>query len=567
MLGFSGYPKPYLAVGQLLNAGTVNRGGWVQLFIYTSFDKPSRITKGDHQIDFAYGADRARWKRVDTDTAANNVTTTYYLGGIEKVVSGSGTRFKRTIGGVAIWTHDGNGALLKRQTLFKDALGSVVALRDSATGVLSPTAFNPWGERVLAGNFNDVLDGSQLTPYLDLFGTSTTRGFTGHEMLDAVGVIHMNGRIYDPRLGRFLQADSFVDGVTDTQGYNRYSYVGNNPLSYTDPTGHFKLKEAAGFILAVVVSVACYGACIPSVWAAWGAAAGFVGGYIATGTAEGAFSGALSGAITGYLGGAFFNAGTIGFESYVGWSALGGGVTSLIGGGKFGHGFVAAGTGALAGRINLGSTQGPVAALARTFVRSVIGGTISQATGGKFANGAAYAAFASIVAEAASYYSENPYPGESYTDFMYRTRGVEVVAYEDVSYWSGRIVIRTAPTMSDVTNFAAGFGDSASFGYTRATRAVLDIGSVDTTSDAYQAGSDLETYSGYVTGAKGLTSAGKTIMKGRAWRSNSVTSRATRSRIIQSGVNEAKGVLSDMGKGLTAGELNDYLFNKTIEDY
>jgi RHS repeat-associated protein len=38
----------------------------------------------------------------------------------------------------------------------------------------------------------------------------TTRGSNGHEMVDSVGIIHMNGRIYDPTLGRFLQADSFV---------------------------------------------------------------------------------------------------------------------------------------------------------------------------------------------------------------------------------------------------------------------------------------------------------------------------------------------------------------------
>lgn len=41
----------------------------------------------------------------------------------------------------------------------------------------------------------------------------------------------MNGRIYDPVLARFLQADPFVDGVTNTQGYNRYSYVHTNPLN------------------------------------------------------------------------------------------------------------------------------------------------------------------------------------------------------------------------------------------------------------------------------------------------------------------------------------------------
>ena len=49
----------------------------------------------------------------------------------------------------------------------------------------------------------------------------------------------MNGRIYDPQLGRFLSADAVIDGALNLQGYNRYSYVGNNPLKYSDPSGHF----------------------------------------------------------------------------------------------------------------------------------------------------------------------------------------------------------------------------------------------------------------------------------------------------------------------------------------
>ena len=49
----------------------------------------------------------------------------------------------------------------------------------------------------------------------------------------------MNGRIYDPTLGRFLQADPHIQAPKNSQNYNRYSYVLNNPLSYTDPSGYF----------------------------------------------------------------------------------------------------------------------------------------------------------------------------------------------------------------------------------------------------------------------------------------------------------------------------------------
>src|SRR5262249_43418624 len=69
------------------------------------------------------------------------------------------------------------------------------------------------------------------------FSLMTHHGFTSHEMLDNLNLVHMNGRVYDPIIGRFLSADPFIDGAGSTQGWNRYAYVHNNPLSYTDPSG------------------------------------------------------------------------------------------------------------------------------------------------------------------------------------------------------------------------------------------------------------------------------------------------------------------------------------------
>jgi len=64
------------------------------------------------------------------------------------------------------------------------------------------------------------------------------RGYTGHEMLDDLGLIHMNGRIYDPLLGRFLSADVVIQAPFNLQGYNRYTYTLNSPLNLTDPSGY-----------------------------------------------------------------------------------------------------------------------------------------------------------------------------------------------------------------------------------------------------------------------------------------------------------------------------------------
>jgi RHS repeat-associated protein len=73
----------------------------------------------------------------------------------------------------------------------------------------------------------------------------TPRGFTGHEMLDDLGLVHMNGRIYDPLLGRMLSADLVVQNPADLQSYNRYSYVQNRPLTLTDPTGFNSMGSAS----------------------------------------------------------------------------------------------------------------------------------------------------------------------------------------------------------------------------------------------------------------------------------------------------------------------------------
>ncbi len=79
------------------------------------------------------------------------------------------------------------------------------------------------------------------------FDTSiTTRGFTGHEQIDAVGLVHMNGRVYEPTLGRFLSADPIVEAIDNLQTYNRYSYVRNNPVTLTDPTGFQSADGDAG---------------------------------------------------------------------------------------------------------------------------------------------------------------------------------------------------------------------------------------------------------------------------------------------------------------------------------
>jgi RHS repeat-associated protein len=72
---------------------------------------------------------------------------------------------------------------------------------------------------------------------------TTHRGFTQHEHLDDSQLIHMNGRLFDYRLGRFLGVDPIIQFPTNSQSFNPYAYLMNNPLSGTDPTGYAAAKD------------------------------------------------------------------------------------------------------------------------------------------------------------------------------------------------------------------------------------------------------------------------------------------------------------------------------------
>ena len=231
----------------------------------------------------------------------------------------------------------------------------------------------------------------------------------------------LNGRIYDAGTGRMMQADPVVQAPSNLQNYNAFSYVINNPLSYTDPSGYFFkalgkfVKKYWRVIAAAVVTYFTAGAVggWAASWAAGafgagttaaavaggaltGAIAGAAGGLVATGTLKGALTGAVTGAAFGGLGG-YGKAMQWGKEAFVGTHAMVGGVLSELQGGKFGHGFITAG-------VMKGVGMGVDANIdmndvSKTVVMAIAGGTVSKLTGGKFGNGAVTSAIQFVVNE------------------------------------------------------------------------------------------------------------------------------------------------------------------------
>jgi RHS repeat-associated protein len=120
--------------------------------------------------------------------------------------------------------------------LLRDHLGSASVTVKEDSGALTKYAelrYKPWGEdRPTSEAFNETQSPSE-------------RRFTGQRAHDELGLYHYQARWYDPVLGRFLQPDSIVPESQGVQALDRYAYVNNSPVRYTDPTGHW-LDEGYG---------------------------------------------------------------------------------------------------------------------------------------------------------------------------------------------------------------------------------------------------------------------------------------------------------------------------------
>ncbi|WP_282955585.1 RHS repeat-associated core domain-containing protein, partial [Pseudoalteromonas luteoviolacea] len=197
---------------------------------------------------------------------------------------------------------------------------------------------------------------------------------------------HMNGRIYDVDTGRFMQTDPFVQAPSNLQNYNAYSYVLNNPLSYTDPSGYLfkKLFKAIADVPLLNIAVQAVMAFYCQVCLV---AYNALSTYAVTGSLK-------AGVIAGLSSAAMPGGGSVG--NVIGSAAIGG-VAAKLQGGNFSKGFFAAGLGAATGGIGRG-VKNPIGQI---LIGAAVGGTVSKLTGGKFANGAYSAAFSTAIVTAA----------------------------------------------------------------------------------------------------------------------------------------------------------------------
>ena len=189
-------------------------------FVYNGENRVSSVTWGTSNFEiYFYDGDGARVAKL-----VNTTLTAYFAGGSYEV-TGTSVRKYYSLAGTSIM--DDNGTLTY---LLSDQQGSVVAVAAADGSLLSSQRYLPFGQ--LRADVNDV--------------TQTDFGYTGQREMSSIGLMDYNARLYDPQLGRFIQPDTMVSNPVDPQTWNRYSYVNNNPINMTDPTGHTPCEGTTG---------------------------------------------------------------------------------------------------------------------------------------------------------------------------------------------------------------------------------------------------------------------------------------------------------------------------------
>jgi RHS repeat-associated protein len=393
---------------------------------YNAANKPATITQGALTLSFADDVDHQRYQQ--TVMQGSTTTTTHYFDAFgvhaEPISYSTGAwqwndyiMVSGSMVGMRIWRSDGSVSF---RYFHQDHLGSIAVVTDENGALAEPRdAYDPWGKRRFA-NGNDDPTGS--------ITSLTSRGFTGQEMLASVGLVHLNGRVYDPFIGRMLSADPVVGDPLNGQTWNRYSYVWNNPLAFTDPTGYCPICVGTFFsrvgngigkflqrnpLVGQALVIASAAVCtIAGGGPVCAGIASSVTNFVVTGLSTGSLDMALKASIvTAATAAAFYGVGEMtGNFAGVLDPQLGGHGPLQFGSDAHlfniaGHALVGCGASvASGGKCGSGALSGAIPSLAGPIVNKLpfqaalvanttLGGLASVAGGGKFANGAVTGAF------------------------------------------------------------------------------------------------------------------------------------------------------------------------------
>jgi RHS repeat-associated protein len=261
-------------------------------FTWNEENKPLTIIQGGVTTAFVYDGDGGRVKKIVGNTTTRYISKFYEC----DVVSGS-TSCSRYV-----WAGSERIAVVPDSTSAQncnpacyyhtDHLGSSNVITSPTGTPIETMTYYPYGE---------VKSDSPGTP------VNVPYKYTGNERDSSTGLYYYEARYYDPKLGRFISADTIIPSPRDPQDLNRYSYVKNNPYKYTDSTGHNTLEDFVDFFSSDIGRAIGWAVCpmcqqfidpalrqytVPVAVAVVGS---FVCGPVCGGAASGAVSGFMSG--------------------------------------------------------------------------------------------------------------------------------------------------------------------------------------------------------------------------------------------------------------------------------
>jgi RHS repeat-associated protein len=219
------------------NGNVISRNG--SLLSWSSYNYPSGVSTATESATFDYGPNHQRWRMVYSGSAG--METTYYATPLFEVVLTSSptavTDYRHYIyanGRPVLVISRTTAGAINVHSLLLDQQGSISTIVADATGTAAATeSFTAFGNPREAATWS----GAPTTAELSAMNGVTREGYTFQTVLGSMGLNHMNGRIQDSTVGRFISADPFGVVPTNTQSFNRYSYVFNNPVSFVDPSG------------------------------------------------------------------------------------------------------------------------------------------------------------------------------------------------------------------------------------------------------------------------------------------------------------------------------------------
>ncbi len=215
------------------NGNAITRNGFT--LVWNKSNYPTSIAGSGETTTLSYDGNNQRWKQVYVK--GSTTETTIYVGGLlEKVTTGSTVDWRHYISAgnqtIAVYSRQSTGTNTLRY-LLEDHQGSIAKITSSTGTTYVSENFSAFGNRRNPATWSGAPTSGDLTN----INAVSREGYTGQDALGSLGLNHMNGRVQDAITGRFLSADPYITEPGNTQNYNRYSYVYNNPMSYTDPSG------------------------------------------------------------------------------------------------------------------------------------------------------------------------------------------------------------------------------------------------------------------------------------------------------------------------------------------